>query len=181
MRHRDKINHLGRKYGHRKSMLSNMAASLIKNHNINTTLAKAKELRSFVEPIITAAKDNLKYAEEKAGADEKLKDLYKIKRRNANRFCFAKLRDKHAVKHLVEEVTPKVAERNGGYTRILKTVNRLGDNAKMCYMELVDFNPNYSNAKNAPKAAAPKTTRRSRKKKATEAPAQAEANEPKAE
>ncbi|MBR4441053.1 MAG: 50S ribosomal protein L17 [Bacteroidales bacterium] len=176
MRHRDKINHLGRKYGHRKSMLTNMAASLIMHHSINTTLAKAKELRTFVEPIITASKDDIKFADDKASDEQK--DYFKIKRRNAHRFCFAKLRDKHAVKHLFEEVTPKIIDRNGGYTRILKTVNRLGDNAKMCYMELVDFNPNYSNAKNAVKATATKTTRRSRKKSK---PA-AEANEqPKAE
>ena len=181
MRHRDKINHLGRKYGHRKSMLSNMAASLIKNHSINTTLAKAKELRTFVEPIITASKDNVKFSEDKAGSDEKLKEYYKIKRRNANRYCFALLRDKQAVKHLVDEVVPKVAERNGGYTRILKTVNRLGDNAKMCYMELVDFNPNYSNAKNTPKSAATKTTRRSRKKSKPAAEGGEAAAEPKAE
>ena len=137
MRHRDKINHLGRKYGHRKSMLSNMAASLIKNHSINTTLAKAKELRTFVEPIITASKDNVKYSEDKAGSDEKLKEYYKIKRRNAIRYCFALLRDKQAVKHLVDEVVPKVAERNGGYTRIIKIGPRKGDAAMTVLIELV--------------------------------------------
>ena len=181
MRHRDKINHLGRKYGHRKSMLANMASSLIVNHHINTTLAKAKELRTFVEPIITSSKDDIKYSNDKAGSDEKLQEYYKIKRRNVHRYAYALLRDKQAVKHLFEAVAPKIIDRNGGYTRILKTCNRLGDNAKMCYMELVDFNPNYSNAKNAPKAAAAKTTRRSRKKKTADAPAAGEANEPKAE
>ena len=159
-------------------MLTNMAASLIMHHSINTTLAKAKELRTFVEPIITASKDHVRFADDKATDEQK--DFYKIKRRNAHRFCFSKLRDKHAVKHLFEEVTPKIVDRNGGYTRILKTVNRLGDNAKMCYMELVDFNPNYSNAKNAPKPAAAKTTRRSRKK--SKPAAEATTNEePKAE
>ncbi|MCQ2974361.1 MAG: 50S ribosomal protein L17 [Bacteroidales bacterium] len=179
MRHRDKINHLGRKYGHRKSMLTNMAVSLIMNHSINTTLAKAKELRTFVEPIITASKDDIKYSEANA-ADDKAKEFNKNKRMNAHRYCFARLRDKGAVKHLFEEITPKVAERNGGYTRILKTVTRLGDNAKMCYMELVDFNPNYSNAKNKVKASAPKATRRSRKK-ATKAEGADNAPESKAE
>jgi large subunit ribosomal protein L17 len=165
MRHRDKINHLGRKYGHRKSMLTNMAVSLIFAKRINTTVAKAKELRTFVEPILTASKVEIACAESNAKTEEE-KTAFKVKRMANHRFIFSKLRDKKAVKALYEDVTPKIYDRQGGYTRILKTGFRLGDNAKTCLIELVDFNETYSQGKGGAKQAA-KSTRRSRKKKTT--------------
>ena len=149
MRHNKKYNSLGRKSQHRKLMLSNMACSLIKQKRISTTVAKAKALRIFFEPIVTKAKvDNT------------------ANRREA----FAKLRDKEAVKELFHDVITKVGDRQGGYTRILKTGFRLGDAAQMCFIELVDFNENYSSNKTASAAAEPKkkATRRSRAKKAAE-------------
>ena len=149
MRHNKKYNSLGRKSQHRKLMLSNMACSLIKYKRISTTVAKAKALRIFFEPIVTKAKvDNT------------------ANRREA----FAKLRDKEAVKELFHDVITKVGDRQGGYTRILKTGFRLGDAAQMCFIELVDFNENYSSNKTASAAAEPKkkATRRSRAKKAAE-------------
>lgn len=176
MRHRDKINHLGRTYGHRKSMLTNMAISLImsvtkdSDKRINTTVAKAKELRTFIEPILTASKADITYAESKATSDAE-KEAFKIKRMAAHRLVFAKLHHKEAVKTLFAVVTPAIYERPGGYTRILKTGFRLGDNAKTCIMELVDFNPDYKQGKGASAKPAGKTTRRSRKKKAVDAPA----------
>lgn len=142
MRHGKKVNHLGRTSAHRKAMLSNMAASLILHKRINTTLAKAKALRSYVEPLITRSKDDSTHS---------------------RRMVFAYLQNKEAVIALFREVSVKVAERPGGYTRILKTGNRLGDNAEMCMMELVDFNENLLATKEAPKV---KTTRRSRTTKA---------------
>ncbi|MCR5455014.1 MAG: 50S ribosomal protein L17 [Bacteroidales bacterium] len=187
MRHRDKINHLGRTYGHRKSMLTNMAISLImsvtkeKDKRIHTTVAKAKELRTFIEPILTASKANITYAENKAKNDEE-KFALKNKRMAAHRLVFAKLANKEAVKTLFEVVTPAIYDRPGGYTRILKTGFRLGDNAQTCIMELVDFNKDYKQGKNASAKPAGKTTRRSRKKKAADAPAaEAAATEAKAE
>lgn len=138
MRHGKKVNHLGRTSAHRKAMLSNMAASLILHKRINTTLAKAKALRGYVEPLITRSKDDTTHS---------------------RRTAFSYLQNKEAVIALFREVSIKVANRPGGYTRILKTGNRLGDNAEMCMMELVDFNENMLAAKEAPKA---KTTRRSR-------------------
>lgn len=175
MRHGDKINHLGRTYAHRKSMLTNMACSLIKAKRINTTLAKAKELRGFIEPLLTISKDDIKF---QGGNNDQEKAYNASKRMSARRLVFARLRDKQAVNVLFSEVTPKIVDRQGGYTRILKTGIRLGDNAKTCMMELVDFNETYNTSKKVAKAA-PKT-RRSRSKKAanTEAPA---AEEPKAE
>ena len=149
MRHNKKYNSLGRKSQHRKLMLSNMACSLIKYKRISTPVAKAKPLRIFFEPIVTKAKvDNT------------------ANRREA----FAKLRDKEAVKELFHDVITKVGDRQGGYTRILKTGFRLGDAAQMCFIELVDFNENYSSNKTASAAAEPKkkATRRSRAKKAAE-------------
>ena len=149
MKHNKKYNSLGRKSQHRKLMLSNMACSLIKYKRISTTVAKAKALRIFFEPIVTKAKvDNT------------------ANRREA----FAKLRDKEAVKELFHDVITKVGDRQGGYTRILKTGFRLGDAAQMCFIELVDFNENYSSNKTASAAAEPKkkATRRSRAKKAAE-------------
>lgn len=147
MRHGKKVNHLGRTSAHRKAMLSNMAASLILHKRINTTLAKAKALRSYVEPLITRSKDDSTHS---------------------RRMVFSYLQSKEAVSALFRDVAQKVATRPGGYTRILKTGNRLGDNAEMCMMELVDFNENLLAVKEAPKA---KTTRRSRAAKPkTEAP-----------
>jgi len=155
MRHGKKVNHLGRTSAHRKAMLSNMAASLILHKRINTTLAKAKALRSYVEPLITRSKDDSTHS---------------------RRMVFSYLQSKEAVSALFRDVAQKVATRPGGYTRILKTGNRLGDNAEMCMMELVDFNENLLAAKEAPKA---KTTRRSRAAKPkTDAPkAQAQPKE----
>ncbi len=119
MRHRKKFNHLGRTSSHRKSMLANMASSLIKHKRITTTVAKAKALRPYVEPLITKSK---------------------IDSTHSRRVVFSYLKDKEAVSELFRDVSIKVAERHGGYTRILKTGNRLGDNAEMCIIELVDYN-----------------------------------------
>src|SRR2546423_2843091 len=140
MRHGKKINHLGRQYGHRQSMMSNMATSLIINKRINTTVAKAKALRKFVEPLLTRAKTDSTHS---------------------RRMVFSFLQDKDAITELFRDVAAKIADRPGGYTRILKTGNRLGDNAEMCMMELVDFNELLLGAKEAKKA---KTTRRGRRK-----------------
>ncbi len=136
MRHGKKFNHLGRKVAHRKAMLSNMACSLIEHKRINTTVAKAKALRLFVEPILTKSKTDTTHN---------------------RRTAFKYLKDKYAVTELFREIAPKIADRPGGYTRIIRTGNRLGDNAEMCLIELVDFNEIYGAAK--PK----KTTRRSRR------------------
>ncbi|AGA76522.1 50S ribosomal protein L17 [Echinicola vietnamensis] len=119
MRHGKKFNHLGRKASHRKAMLSNMAASLILHKRISTTLAKAKELRKYVEPLVTRAKEDTTHN---------------------RRIAFSYLQNKEAIKALFGEVIEKVASRPGGYTRIIKTGFRLGDNAEMCIIELVDFN-----------------------------------------
>ncbi|MBN2166721.1 MAG: 50S ribosomal protein L17 [Marinilabiliaceae bacterium] len=126
MRHRKKINHLGRTSAHRKAMLANMASSLIVHKRIKTTVAKAKALRVYVEPLITKTK-NLTSVEDKT---------------NAQRLVFSYLQDKVAVKELFEDVASKVADRPGGYTRILKVGNRIGDAAEMCFIELVDYNEN---------------------------------------
>ena len=136
MRHGNKVNHLGRKTGHLKAMLSNMACSLIEHKRINTTLAKAKALRGFVEPILTKSKTDSTHS---------------------RRTVFSYLQNKEVVTELFREIAPKIAERNGGYTRIIRTGFRLGDNAEMCMIELVDFNDIYTNEK------AKKTTRRSRR------------------
>ena len=136
MRHGKKFNHLGRKSAHRKAMLANMASSLIMHKRINTTLAKAKALRKFVEPLITKSKDDST---------------------QSRRVVFSYLRDKNAVSELYREVALKIADRPGGYTRILKTGNRLGDNAEMCFIELVDYNENRISE---PKKVAKKTRRR---------------------
>ena len=119
MRHGKKINHLGRTSAHRKAMLSNMATSLIKHKRIKTTLAKAKALRKYVEPLLTKAKTN---------------------ETHSRRVVFSYLQDKEAVGILFDEVAEKIATRPGGYTRILKTDFRFGDNAEMCIIELVDYN-----------------------------------------
>ena len=137
MRHGNKLNHLGRKSAHRKAMLSNMANSLIEHKRITTTIAKAKALRVFVEPLITKSKTDSTHS---------------------RRTVFSYLKNKEAVSTLFRDVAPKVSSRNGGYTRIIRTGFRLGDNAEMCMIELVDFNELLL-AASAPK----KTTRRSRK------------------
>ena len=147
MRHLKKFNHLSRTSSHRKAMLSNMASSLILHKRINTTLAKAKALRSYVEPLITKSKDDSTHS---------------------RRVVFSYLQSKEAVAELFREISQKIASRPGGYTRILKTGNRLGDNAEMCMIELVDYNENLLVEKEDKKA---KTTRRRRggaKKKAAE-------------
>jgi len=146
MRHRKRFNHLSRKSAHRKAMFANMAASLILNKKIQTTTAKAKALRMFIEPLITKSKTDSTHS---------------------RRVVFRYIRNKYAVAELFREISPKIAERPGGYTRILKTGNRLGDNAEMCIIELVDYNENMLAAKTETKA---KTTRRRRggKKKSTE-------------
>lgn len=147
MRHNKKFNHLGRTSSHRKAMLANMASSLILHKRIKTTVAKAKALRIYVEPLITKTK-NLTTVEEKT---------------HAQRVVFSYLQDKYAVKELFTEVGEKVANRPGGYTRILKLGNRLGDAAEICYIELVDYNENMLSASAA--ADDKKKTRRSRRKK----------------
>lgn len=160
MRHNKKINHLGRKAAHRNAMLSNMASSLILEKRIITTVAKAKALRKYVEPMITRSKDDST---------------------NSRRVVFADLQNKYAVTELFREISQKVANRPGGYTRIIKLGFRAGDSAEMCMMELVDFNEVYTNGKKAA-AKTTKTTRRGGKKKAAETTAEASATEaPKAE
>ena len=151
MRHNKKFNHLGRKTAHRHAMLSNMACSLIMHKRISTTLAKAKALRMYVEPLLTHAKEDT----------------------TANRrLVFAKLKQKTVVTELFQNVAEKIANRPGGYTRILRTGFRLGDAAEMAIIELVDYNENMLKT---PKAAAKKTTRRAGKKAAPKADAPVEA------
>ncbi len=138
MRHRKKLNHLGRTSSHRKAMLANMASSLILHKRITTTVAKAKALRIYIEPLITRSKNDSTHS---------------------RRMVFSYLKNKYAVSELFREVSPKIAERPGGYTRILKTGSRLGDNADMCIIELVDYNENMLAAKEETKT----TTRRRRR------------------
>ena len=159
MRHNKAINHLGRKSGHRKAMLANMATSLIMHKRIQTTVAKAKALKLYVEPLITKSKEDTTHS---------------------RRMVFSYLKNKEAVKELFGVIAPKIADRPGGYTRVLHTGFRLGDGADMALIELVDFN---EAALASEKKVAKKSTRRSRSKKAEAAPA-AEApaaEEPKAE
>ncbi len=144
MRHNKKFNHLGRTKSHRDAMLSNMASSLILHKRIFTTLAKAKALRMYAEPLINKAKQDTTAS---------------------RRTVFSYLQNKEAVTELFKEVATKIADRPGGYTRILKTGNRLGDNAKMCFIELVDYNENMLKEK-----ATKKTTRTRRSKKKETAP-----------
>ena len=155
MRHGKKINHLSRKAPHRHAMLSNMAASLIQHKRINTTLAKAKALKKYFEPIVTRAKTDTTHS---------------------RRQVFRYLQNKDAVITLFRDVAPKVGERHGGYTRILKTEFRTGDNASMCLIELVDFNENMLKAATE-KAAPAKKTRRSRGGKKIEAKTEAKVEE----
>ena len=140
MRHGKKVIHLGRKVAHRKSMLANMACSLIEHKRINTTLTKAKALKQFIEPLVTKSKSDTTH-----------------NRRNA----FSALRDKYAVSELFNDIAQKVGNRPGGYTRVVRMGNRLGDNASMAMIELVDFNEVYNNVKEIAK----KSTRRGRMKK----------------
>ena len=159
MRHNKKFNHLGRTASHRSAMLANMAISLIMHKRITTTLAKAKALKKYVEPLITKSKEDTT---------------------NSRRVVFSYLQDKKAITELFTVISHKVGDRPGGYTRIIKTGFRRTDNAPMCFIELVDFDDNM--AKTAKKA---KRTRRSSKKTAeapaevseTEAPAETEAQE----
>ena len=144
MRHGKKFNHLGRKTAHRKAMLSNMAGSLIEHKRVMTTVQKAKALRKVVEPLVTRSKENTTHN---------------------RRIAFAVLRQKEVVTELFNVVGPKVGDRPGGSTRIIKTGNRQGDNAEMCMIELVDFNDMYG------KDEKKKTTRRSRRAKTETAPA----------
>ena len=146
MRHNNKINHLGRTHSHREAMLSNMAVSLIKHKRIFTTLAKAKELRVYVEPLITKSREDTTHS---------------------RRIVFGNLRDKYAVTELFKDISQKIGDRPGGYTRIIKTGNRLGDNASMCFIELVDYNELMLKDKKAPAKA---KTRRSRKKSDASSP-----------
>jgi len=141
MRHGKKFNHLGRTAAHRKAMLANMACSLIEHKRINTTVAKAKALKKYVEPLITKAKTDTTHS---------------------RRVVFSYLKQKETVKSLFGEVSVRIGDRPGGYTRIIRTGNRQGDNAEMCMIELVDYNEIY----NVEKAESAKktTTRRSRKK-----------------
>ena len=157
MRHNKAINHLGRKSGHRKALLANMATSLILNKRIQTTVAKAKALKMYVEPLITKSKEDSTHS---------------------RRVVFSYLKNKEAVTELFRTVAPKIADRPGGYTRVLKTGFRLGDGADMALIELVDFNE--AALASAPKKAAKKTTRRSSKKAVEAAPA-AEVETPAAE
>ena len=151
MRHNKNFNHLGRQAGHRKAMLSNMAASLILHKRIETTVAKAKAVRQFIEPLVTRSKEDTTHS---------------------RRIVFSYLKQKEAVTELFRTIAPKIAERPGGYTRILKTGFRLGDGADMCIIEFVDFNEAYTlgvTPEAAPAAEAKPKTRRSRAKKATDA------------
>jgi len=159
MRHRKSFNHLGRTSSHRKAMLSNMAASLILHKRITTTVAKAKALRGYVEPLITKSKDDTTHS---------------------RRIAFSYLQSKEAVTELFREIAKKVGDRPGGYTRILKLGNRLGDNADMAMMELVDFNETMLGEKSTAKG---KTSRRRRggKKKAAETEVASKTSTPVAE
>lgn len=150
MRHNKNFNHLGRQAGHRKAMLSNMASSLILHKRIQTTVAKAKAVQKFIEPLVTKSKEDTTHS---------------------RRVVFSYLKQKEAVTELFRTIAPKIAERPGGYTRILKTGFRLGDGADMCIIEFVDFNETYTFGREAAAAATevkPKT-RRSRAKKSTDA------------
>ena len=151
MRHGKKVNHLGRTYAHRQAMLSNMATSLILNKRINTTLAKAKALRKYVEPLLTKGKDDSTHS---------------------RRVVFSYLQSKEAVTELFRNISTKIADRPGGYTRILKTGFRQGDAAEMCIIEFVDYNETYTVEK---KKTASKTRRSRGKKTAQAAPAVEEA------
>ncbi|ETK01827.1 50S ribosomal protein L17 [Tannerella sp. oral taxon BU063 isolate Cell 2] len=158
MRHNKKVNHLGRTKAHREAMLANMASSLIKHKRIFTTTAKAKSLRKYIEPLITKSKDSSVHSQ---------------------RIVFSSLQDKYAVKELFTEISSKVMDRPGGYTRIIKTGLREGDNAAMCFIELVDYNENMLKTAKTRKQST--RTRRSRKKSAVDATVEAETTQGAAE
>jgi large subunit ribosomal protein L17 len=165
MRHGKKINHLGRKSAHRHAMLSNLATSLILNKRITTTVAKAKALRKYVEPLLTKSKDDTTHS---------------------RRVVFSYLQNKESLKTLFGEVAGKIADRPGGYTRIIKLADtRLGDNAEMCFIELVDFNTLYTKDGAAQKGKTRRSRRGGKKAEGTEASAdvaqETETAEPKAE
>jgi large subunit ribosomal protein L17 len=143
MRHSKVINHLGRTSSHRKALMSNMATSLILHKRITTTTAKAKALRSFVEPLITKSKEDSTHS---------------------RRVVFGYLKDKAATAELFRDISPKIGERPGGYTRILKIGNRIGDNADMCILELVDYNETMLGGEAAAKTKATRRRRTSKKK-----------------
>jgi large subunit ribosomal protein L17 len=154
MRHGKKVNHLSRQQGHRRLMLANMACSLIEHKRINTTVAKAKALKQYVEPLVTKSKEDTTHN---------------------RRIVFAKLRNKYAVTELFRDVAAKVGDRPGGYTRIIKLGNRLGDNADMAMIELVDFNEIYNGGKKEEKKA--KSRRGGKAKKAETTAAEAKVPE----
>lgn len=147
MRHGNKINHLGRKYGHRAALLKNLSAALFMHKRIETTVAKAKELRGYVEPLITKAKDNTTHSRRQA---------------------FSYLQDKFATKELFDVIAPKVGNRPGGYTRIVRLGQRLGDAAEMAIIELVDFNETYKPKATTAEEPKKKTRRSSASKKKAE-------------
>ena len=161
MRHNKKFNHLGRTASHRNAMLSNMAVSLIKHKRITTTVEKAKALKKFVEPLLTKSKNDTT---------------------NSRRVVFSYLKDKYAVTELFKEISVKIADRPGGYTRIIKTGHRLGDNASMCFIELVDYDDNMAKDKVVKKSPRTRRSKKSAAPAAEEAPvADASAEENKAE
>ncbi|MEO6819566.1 MAG: 50S ribosomal protein L17 [Ginsengibacter sp.] len=147
MRHGDKINNLSRTASHRKALLTNLSCQLFQYKRITTTLAKAKALRIFVEPLITKAKDNTTHS---------------------RRLVFSRLQDKEAIKELFDVISPKVGSRPGGYTRVIKLGKRIGDNAEVAMIELVDYNEIYGNGIGEAETTAKKTRRAGRTKKATE-------------
>jgi len=149
MRHGDKINNLGRTASHRKALLSNLTCQLFEHKKIVTTLAKAKALRPYVEPLITKSKDNTTHQ---------------------RRLVFSRLQDKDAVKELFDVISPKIGSRPGGYTRVIKLGKRVGDNAEMAMIELVDYNEIYGKGIGETSAPAKKTRRAGRSKKAVDAP-----------
>jgi large subunit ribosomal protein L17 len=155
MRHGKKFNHLSRKKGHRKALLKNMSISLIKHKRISTTVAKAKALRKYIEPLLTRAK--------KVNSAEKIEQAT-----HHRRVVFSHLQDKEAVKTLFGEIAVKIADRPGGYVRIIRTGFRKNDAAEMCIIELVDFNTDALESKTVKK----KRTRRSRRKKSSDTPAE---------
>ena len=162
MRHNKKFNHLGRTASHRNAMLSNMAVSLIKHKRITTTVEKAKALKKFVEPLLTKSKNDTT---------------------NSRRVVFSYLKDKYAITELFKEISVKIADRPGGYTRIIKTGHRLGDNASMCFIELVDYDDNMAKEKEAKKSTRTRRSKKTAASVAEEAPVaqEAQADEAKAE
>lgn len=162
MRHNRKLNHLSRTASHREAMMANMACSLIKHKRITTTVEKAKALKKFVEPLLTKSKNDTT---------------------NSRRVVFSYLKDKYAITELFKEISVKIADRPGGYTRIIKTGHRLGDNASMCFIELVDYDDNMAKEKVAKKSTRTRRSKKTAAPAAEEAPVaqEAQAEEAKAE